>query len=214
MIRRLYRGAPRVMSIRVAAIAIVSVVSTGCASTAIGPSDLPPESHPAERKAGAFVLLLEGVPDPMADELRSFARAGGDVREPKTFDGEDLRAGCGEPADLVLRPRLGREYFASNAWDRNLTFIYFSVFVVTLPITVVSAGTWPWYAHTVVDGQLEVLACESAEPVKYIDSFFLRSEGRWFVRTRTLREAQHEGAPRGLMRQLLSEAFPSHGSAR
>jgi hypothetical protein len=79
--------------------------------------------------------------------------------------------------------------------------------VITIPITLVSAATWPWYAHTVVEGQLDVLACESTEPMTVVDSFFLRSEGRWFVRTRTLREAQREAAPRGLVRELLTRAF-------
>jgi hypothetical protein len=203
-----------VLSWRSAAIALAVLSSVACAGTIVEPSDLPPENHSARKRDGDLVLVLADVPGPMADELRSWAIAGGAVRELDSLAGEDLRAGCSDPSDVVLRPRFGREHFASNAPDRNTLFIYETAVIVGIPVTLVSAVTWPWYAQTVVDGQLEVLACESAEPVKVVDSFFLRSEGKGFVRTHTLEAAQHDAAARGLMRQLLSEAFPTNGRAR
>jgi len=80
---------------------------------------------------------------------------------------------------------------------------------VGIPVTLVSAVVWKYFAETVVSGELETLSCANHEREsvrKYVESFRIRSEGRGFVRTTPLREGQLEGALRGLTRELLEQA--------
>ena len=66
----------------------------------------------------------------------------------------------------------------SNAPDRNTLFIYETAIIVGIPVTLVSAVAWKYYAETLAEGQLEFLACAEAEPSRQVESFRLRSEGR------------------------------------
>ena len=190
-------------------LSLVALCACACAGTIVRPSDLPPPPDATLRRSGAVVLLLAGVPAPMADEVRRFSDRIGETREVALAPEEEVRVACEEPTDLMLRPRLGRVHFASNAPDRNSLFIYETAVVVGIPVTLISAGAWPYYAETVVEGELEAFYCAEQETIRHVDLFRLRSKGRGFVRTQTLRDAQFEGAARGVTRKLLSEAFKS-----
>jgi len=155
--------------------------------------------------AGAIVLVLDGAPEPMADEARRFAGAAGPARELALSPDDPLRAACKASADLVLRPRLGRTHFVSNAPDRNAMFIYETAIIVGIPVTLVSAAVWKYYAETLAEAELDVLACAEAEPRHHVSSFRLRSEGRGFVRTHTLQDAQYDAAVRGVTRKAIAE---------
>lgn len=186
---------------------LTSLCGAGCASNIVHASDLPLAPYPEPRGKGSVVLLLASTPRPMAEAVRAFATGMGPTREAETAPDEPLRSACAEPTDLVLRPRVARTHFASNAPDRNTLFIYETAIIVGIPVTLVSAVAWPYYAETVVEGELEVLECSEEEPRLRVDSFRLRSEGRGFVRTHTLRDAQLDGAASGVTRKLLTGAF-------
>jgi hypothetical protein len=187
-------------------------LAPGCAGTLVKPSDIPPAPEARARRAGTVVLLLKGVPAPMADELRSFARGLGPTEEKQLASG-NLREACGSPEDLVLRPRLTGTHFASNAPDRNTLFIYETAVVVGIPVTLVSLVAWPYYGETIVEGELDHLDCAADEPTRQVAFFHLRSEGRGIVRTQTLRDAQYDAAVSGLTRRLLAADFAelNHG---
>jgi hypothetical protein len=190
-----------------ASIALAVACVLGCAGTIVRPSDLPPRPRAMQLRGGAAVLLLDGAPEPMADEVRSFASGSGSVREVTLRPDDGLRAACEAPEDLVLRPHLGRTHFVSNAPDRNAMFIYETAVIIGIPVTLISAAVWKYYAETLAEGYLEVLACAETEPSRHVDSFRLRSEGRGFVRTDTLRDAQYGAAVRGVTRKLIAEAL-------
>lgn len=189
---------------------VVALAAVACASTAVPPSKLPAAPHAPPGTRGALVLVPGGVPEPVIDELRAFARTTsptGAVSERALGSGETLAAACPDAAGLVLRPALGRSHFVSNAPDRNTLFIYETAIIVGIPVTLVSAVAWPFYAETLVEGELEVLDCATGESTRHVDAFRLRSEGRGFVRTAPLRDAQIAAAQRGVTRELLALAF-------
>lgn len=191
-----------------AAAALLGAFAIGCAGTIVRPSDIPP--FPPRMPAGesSVVLLLEGVPEPMAEEVRSFAGSSGPAREAAALQPEAaLRTACEAPGDLVLRPRLLRTHFVSNAPDRNTLFIYETAIIIGIPVTLVSAIVWKYYAETLAESQLEMLACAEAGPSRHIASFRLRSEGRGFVRTNTLQDAQYDAALRGATRNVIAVAL-------
>jgi hypothetical protein len=182
------------------------MVAMACASTGVDPSALP--SRPGAGAAtGEFVLLLGETPGPMADEMRAFGSSLGSASEADLRPDEDLRTACQTDRNVVLRPRLRRTHFTSNAPERNTLFIYETAIIVGIPMTLIGAVAWPFYAETVVEGELEILRCDQQAPLRHVESFHVRSEGRGFVRTEPLRDAQVEGAIRGVTRQLLIESL-------
>ena len=186
-------------------VVLAAICALGCAGTIVQPSDLPPRPRAMQSRGGAVVLLLDGVPEPMADEVRSSVGGAGPVREVVLQPDDALRAACKAPEDLVLRPRLGRTHFASNAPDRNSMFIYETAIIVGIPVTLISAVAWKYYAETLVQIELDVLSCAETEPLHHVSSFRLRSEGRGFVRTDTLQDAQYDAALRGVTRKAIAE---------
>lgn len=182
----------------------LSLVTVGCASTAVDSSALPPRPG-ASAASGEFVLALAGTPGPMADEMRAFGSSLGSAIEADLAPDEDLRTACETNRSVVLRPRLRRIHFNSNAPERNTLFIYETAIIVGIPVALIGAVAWPFYAETIAEGELEVLRCDQQAPLRHIDSFHVRSEGRGFVRTEPLRDAQVDGAIRGVTRQLLIE---------
>jgi len=193
------RRAPRILPLL-----LLLAGASGCAGVTVQPGDLPPRPPPASAgDAATWVLVLSEAPAPMADEMRAIAE--GAALESGLAAGEPLDAACAGDGDRrVLRPRAGRSHFASNAPDRNTLFIYETAIVVGIPVTLVSAFAWPYYAETIVEAQLDVLSCADGSEGRHVEAFRLRSEGRGFVRTRTLRDAQSEAALRAVTRKLLS----------
>ena len=195
---------PQRFTTRLGLFSLAAACTCACAGTIVQPSDLPPAPEPTARGGGTVILVLEGVPTPMAEEVRTFAARMGPTAEARVAGDESLASACGSPEDMVLRPQLGRVHFASNAPDRNTLFIYETAVIVGIPVTLISAVAWPYYAETLVEGELELLDCSDAEPTRRIESFRLRSEGRGFVRTGTLRDAQYDAAVRAVTRELLA----------
>lgn len=182
-------------------LAIVPIL-VACANVTVPDTDLP--ALPASSPLGMTMLALDDVPTPMAEEMRSFAGSAGSDANLGTDAA--LASACTSGSSFVLRPKHERTHFASNAPDRNTLFLYETLVIVGIPVTLVSAVAWKYFAETVVSGELEVLSCGDAETRSYVESFRLRSEGRGFVRTAPLKEAQLEGALRGLTRELLEQA--------
>src|SRR6266481_887270 len=125
---------------------------SGCAATIVRPGDLPVRPRWGTT-AVPVVVALEGAPAAMADEVQQIVPS------------------------AVLRPQVGRTYFATNAGDRNALFIYESAIVVGLPVTLISAVAWPWYGETTIEGVLETVHCGAHAPASVVvDSYHLRSE--------------------------------------
>lgn len=206
--------------LRALAATLSFTVAAGCAGTIVRPVDLPPVPPPARGPRGA-VLVLDQTDAAMAEEMRAYVATLPEVRESRATADADLRSVC--PADgsgdgfVVLRPRMGRRYFACNASDRNLLFIYESAIVVGLPVTLISAVAWPWYGETTVNGTLDIQPCATgASASRTASSFRLRSEGRGFVRTDTIESAQAAATARGVTRKLLAawQAGSTEGETR
>jgi hypothetical protein len=189
---------------------LVALAALGCASARVPPEQLPAAPRATLATGETLVLALEGAPAAMADELRAFA-AGAPLREAPLRLAEDLVLACGAPGEIALRARPGRAHFASNAPDRNTLFIYETAIVVGIPVTLVSAAAWPWYGETVVDGELERVRCASSERETFKQAFHVRTRGRGFVRTATIRDAQKEAALRGVTRKLLVRSLAAAG---
>ena len=186
------------------AVAIV-VLSTGCATTIVRPTDVGPTASPPRTWNAPGVMLVSGpTPEAMAAEVRAFA-TNLDVHEVHLPADSDLTSVCPAPGYMVLRPALTRTYFASNAGDRNALMIYEAAVVVGLPVTLISAVAWSWYGETTTEGTLDALRCGEPSTVWHlVASTRIRSEGRGFVRGGTIRDAQAEAAVRAVTRKLLA----------
>src|SRR5207237_8469776 len=116
-----------------------------------------PLSRPGLRDAVHLVpvvVALEGAPAAMADEVQQIVPSA--VRDTQVVPGQPLATACPPDGDaVVLRPQVGRTYFATNAGDRNALFIYESAIVVGLPVTLITAVAWPWYGETTFEVVLE-----------------------------------------------------------
>jgi len=175
-------------------------VVAGCAGTIVRPSQLP--ARPQPPAPNGLVLSLSEVPDVMKDEIRECV---GPAREVTTA-GSTLADSCVSPTEIVLRPRLGRGHFNSNAGDRNALFIYESAIVVGIPVTLISAVSWQWYGEMMKEGVLDWVSCDGdLEERDVWTSVHLRSEGRGFVRGQTIKDAQDAAALRALARKLVAE---------
>lgn len=179
-----------------------AVMASGCAGVVIRPEQLPAAPQPAA--LGPVVLSLGAVPDPMKREFRDFAARASGARE-IVDEGMELTSACASPSEVILRPALGREHFNSNAGDRNTLFIYESAIVVGIPVTLISAVSWPWYGEMMKEGRLEWTSCAARRKERdVVTSVHLRSEGRGFIRGGTIKEAQETAALRALARKLLA----------
>jgi len=176
---------------------------SGCAATIVRPGDLPVRPRWGTT-AVPVVVALEGAPAAMADEVQQIVPSA--VRDTQVVPGQPLATACPPDGDaVVLRPQVGRTYFATNAGDRNALFIYESAIVVGLPVTLISAVAWPWYGETTIEGVLETVHCGAHVPASVVvGSYHLRSEGRGFVRGGTIKAAQEEAAARAIARKLLA----------
>lgn len=178
---------------------------SACANVTVPEASLPPRVAGGPFDAGRPVLVRNGAPEAMLEEMEAFV-GGPDHAVAAPADGAPLRSLCRDPSQLLLRARHDDTFTASNLGDRNVTIYYYAATVIALPIALFAAAVWPWDMLTVVSGELEVWPCAGGEAKRYADSYRVRSGGRGFVRRSTVTDAQLAGGLRGLSRELLEQA--------
>ncbi len=183
----------------------LGLLGAGCAAT-VNPQLPAMPRGPASSQTEIHVVVVAGYAGTdLAGEVQHLLAPLGSVEQHPLRDGETTDGACAPGIDLVARPSVGRQGFASNAAERNTLIIFESAIIVGIPLALISAASWPWYGEYTSDGDLETLWCGGASTHNRAQAT-VRADGHGVIAEARLRDELQRHAPAALARALVETA--------
>lgn len=177
----------------------------GCGATVAPHLPAAPSLSRTSTTPVEVILVEDGTADTLLGETERLLGALGPVKRNTLGETNSLASLCAS-GRLVARVKQQEVAFASNASERNTLFIYETAIIVGIPVTLISAVSWPWYGEIGGKGEMETLWCDDGGVARTGALASVRAEGRGFISQDRLRAELEPEIGVALARKLVEAA--------